>query len=82
MGSRRRISFRAVHRAFLSLVYVTNSAGNSLEVIDTSINQVVLVIYDIELPHGVGFSADGSRVYVGTEAEDMLDVVDGKRLVQ
>jgi YVTN family beta-propeller protein len=59
-----------------ALVYVTNSAGNTLDVIDTSSNQVVQVIHDIALPHGVGFSADGSRVYVSTEAEDMLDVVD------
>jgi len=58
------------------LVYVTNSAGNTIDVIDTSTNQVVQVIHDIELPHGVGFSADGSRVYVSTEAENMLDVVD------
>jgi len=59
-----------------ALVYVTNSAGNTLDVIDTSSNQVVQVIHDIALPHGVGFSADGSRVYVSTEAEDMVDVVD------
>jgi YVTN family beta-propeller protein len=59
-----------------ALVYVTNSAGNTVDVIDTSTNQVVQVIHDIELPHGVGFSADGSRVYVSTEAENMLDVVD------
>src|ERR1700693_1868361 len=59
-----------------ALVYVTNSAGNTVDVIDTSSNQVVQVIHDIGLPHGVGFSADGARVYVSTEAEDMLVVVD------
>jgi YVTN family beta-propeller protein len=59
-----------------ALVYVTNSAGNTVDVIDTSSNQVVQVIHDIGLPHGVGFSADGSRVYVSTEAEDVLVVVD------
>jgi len=59
-----------------ALVYVTNSAGNTVDVIDTVTNHVVQVIRDIELPHGVGFSADGSRVYISTEAEDMLDVVD------
>jgi YVTN family beta-propeller protein len=61
-----------------ALVYVTNSAGNTVDVIETSTNRVVQVIHDIELPHGVGFSADGSRVYISTEAEDMLDVVDQK----
>ena len=59
-----------------ALVYVTNSAGNTLDVIDTSTNQVVQVIHDIELPHGVGFSADGARVYVSSEADNMLDLVD------
>jgi YVTN family beta-propeller protein len=59
-----------------ALVYVTNSAGNTVDVIDTSANRVVQVIHDVELPHGVGFSADGSRVYVSSEADDMLDVVD------
>jgi YVTN family beta-propeller protein len=59
-----------------ALVYVTNSAGNTVDVIDTTTNQIVQVIHDVELPHGVGFSADGSRVYISTEAENMLDVVD------
>jgi YVTN family beta-propeller protein len=56
-------------------IYVTNSAGNTLDVIDPSSNQVVQVIHGIELPHGVGFSPDGSRVYVSNEAESVLDVV-------
>jgi YVTN family beta-propeller protein len=59
-------------------IYVTNSAGNTLDVIDPSINQVVQVIHDIELPHGVGFSPDGTRVYVSNESESILDVVDRK----
>ena len=57
-------------------IYVTNSAGNTLDVIDPSSNQVVQVIHGIELPHGVGFSPDGRRVYVSNEAESVLDVVD------
>jgi len=56
-------------------IYVTNSAGNTLDVIDPSSNQVIQVIHGIELPHGVGFSPDGSRVYVSNEAESVLDVV-------
>jgi len=72
-GASRARQFPATPSA---LVYVTNSAGNTVDVIDTSTNQVVQVIHDIELPHGVGFSADGSRIYVSTESENMLDVVD------
>jgi YVTN family beta-propeller protein len=57
-------------------IYVTNSAGDTLDVIDPSTNEVVQVIHGIELPHGVGFSPDGSRVYVSNESESVLDVVD------
>lgn len=59
-----------------ALVYVTNSAGNTVDVIDTSTNQIVQVIHNIELPHGVGFSPEGSRVYVSAEGDDVVDVVD------
>jgi YVTN family beta-propeller protein len=57
-------------------IYVTNSAGDTLDVIDPSTNEVVQVIHGIELPHGVGFSPDGSRIYVSNESESVLDVVD------
>jgi YVTN family beta-propeller protein len=57
-------------------IYVTNSAGNTVDVIDPSVNRVVQVIHGIELPHGVGFSRDGSRVFISDESNDMLNVVD------
>ncbi len=57
-------------------IYVTNSAGNTIDVIDPATNKVVQVIRSIELPHGVSFSPDGARVYVSNESEDVLDVVD------
>lgn len=59
-------------------IYITNSAGSTLDVIDPALNQVVQVIRGIELPHGVVFSPDGSRVYVSNESESVLDVVDSK----
>ena len=62
-----------------SLIYVTNSAGATVDVIDPATNSVVQVIRGIELPHGVNFSPDGSRVYVSDEAESVLDVVDRVR---
>jgi YVTN family beta-propeller protein len=58
-------------------LYVTNSAGNTVDVIDPATNKQVQTIYGIELPHGVVFSPDGSRVYISNEAESILDVVDG-----
>jgi len=59
-------------------IYVTNSAGNTIDVIDSSTNQIVQVIHGIELPHGVAFSPDGARVYISNESESVLDVVDRK----
>jgi len=59
-----------------AFLYVTNSAGNTIDVIDPSVNQVVQVIRGIELPHGVGFSRDGTRVYVSDESEYVLSVID------
>jgi YVTN family beta-propeller protein len=57
-------------------IYVTNSAGNTVDVIDAAQNQVVQVIHGIELPHGVAFSPDAKRVYISNESENVLDVVD------
>ena len=59
-------------------IYVTNSAGDSLHVIDAASNKVVQVIKGIEAAHGVGFAPDGSRVYVSNEADHTLDIVDRK----
>jgi YVTN family beta-propeller protein len=57
-------------------VYVTNSAGDSVEAIDPETNKVVQVISGIPVPHGINFSPDGRRIYVSSEAENVLDVVD------
>ncbi len=57
-------------------VYATNSAGDSVHVIDPATNKVVQVIEGIETPHGVDFAPDGTRVYVSNESDSTLDVVD------
>ncbi len=62
----------------LVLIYVTNSAGNTIDVVDPTANTVVQVIHGIELPHGITFSPDGARVYVSNESDSVLDVVDRK----
>src|SRR5215472_4784372 len=59
-------------------IYITNSAGDSVDVIDSATNKVVQVISGIEVPHGVNFSPDGKRVYISNESERVLDVVDEK----
>src|ERR1700682_5633727 len=62
----------------VAFIYVTNSAGDTIDVIDPMANTVVQVIHGIELPHGITFSPDGARVYVSNESESLLDVVDRK----
>jgi len=58
----------------------TNSAGDSVDVIDPVSNKVVGVIPDIEVNHGVAVAPDGSRIYVSDEAMSTLDVVDSRLL--
>jgi YVTN family beta-propeller protein len=57
-------------------VYVTNSAGDSIHVVDTATNKVVQVIKGTEAAHGINFAADGSRIYVSNESTSTLDVFD------
>ena len=60
-----------------ALVYVTNSAGDSVDVINPLTNKVVQSI-SIVGSHGVNFSPDGSRVYISNEMTSTLDVFDQK----
>src|SRR5262249_27045934 len=59
-----------------AFIYVTNSAGDSIHVIDPATNKVVQEIKGIEAGHGVGPSPDGARVYVSNETDSTLDVFD------
>lgn len=68
--------FPSERKAPLIRIYITNSASDTIDVVDPAINKVVQVIHGIELPHGIVFSPDGSRIYVSNEAESVLDVVD------
>ena len=65
-------------KAETSLVYVTNSAGVSVHVIDPVTNTVVQEIKNVEGAHGVTFSPDGSRVYVSVEPTHSVNVYDQK----
>jgi YVTN family beta-propeller protein len=56
-------------------IYQTNSAGDDLDVIDPSTNQVVMKIKDLESAHGVAFSPDGARAYITCEADSTVWVV-------
>jgi YVTN family beta-propeller protein len=59
-------------------IYVTNSAGDRVHVIDAATNKVVQAFKGPEAMHGVAFAPDGSRVYVSNEAQSTLDVFDRK----
>jgi len=61
-------------------VVQTNSAGDSVTLIDPSTNAVVGEIKNIEANHGAAAAPDGSRLYVTNEAESTLDVVYAKTL--
>ena len=66
-------------------IYVTNSAGDSVHVVDPATNKVVQEFKAPEAAHGIAFSPDGARVYVSNEAESTLDVFErssGKLLKQ
>ena len=65
-----------VAQAETARVYVTNSAGDSVHVIDPATNKVVQVFKGPEAMHGIAFSPDGTRVYVSNESESTLDVFD------
>ena len=79
------LSIPASARAELVRIYVTNSAGDSVHVIDPATNKVVQVFKGPEAMHGIAFAPDGSRVYVSNEHERTLDVFnreDGKLIKQ
>ena len=61
-----------------ALVYITNSAGDSVHVINPLTNKVVQEIKGVEGAHGINFSPDGSRVYISNEMTETLDVHDQK----
>ena len=59
-------------------IWQTNSAGDAVDIIDPATNKVVMQVKDIEVPHGVAFSPDGTRAYISCEAEKTLWATDAK----
>jgi YVTN family beta-propeller protein len=57
-------------------IYVTNTAGDNISVIDPETNKVVQEISGVEASRAVDFSADGKYVFVSVGAEDVLGVAD------
>jgi YVTN family beta-propeller protein len=58
----------------------TNSAGDSLHIIDAATNTIVAEVGGIERGHGAQATPDGSWIYVSNEADSTVDVVSTKAM--
>jgi len=70
----------AVLSAATVRIVQTNSAGDSVMLIDPVTNKVVGAIEGIEVNHGATTAPDGSRFYITNEAESTVDVADARTL--
>src|SRR5262245_57194061 len=61
-----------------AIIVQTNSAGDSVHLIDPTTDKIVAEIPDAEVIHGVAAAPDGSRFYLSNESTATLDVVDAK----
>src|SRR5439155_20905400 len=57
-------------------LYVTNSAGDNIHIIDLGSFKVVGEIRTGEHPHGAAVSADGRRFFTTVEGDHTLPVID------
>jgi YVTN family beta-propeller protein len=62
------------------LIVQTNSAGDSVTLIDPATDRIVTEIPDAEVIHGAAAAPDGSRLYLSDEALSTVDVVDTKTM--
>lgn len=62
------------------VIVQTNSAGDSVHLIDPVRDAIVAEIPDAEVIHGVAAAPDGGQLYLSNESTTTLDVVDMKTL--
>ncbi|OFW27676.1 MAG: hypothetical protein A3H97_23020 [Acidobacteria bacterium RIFCSPLOWO2_02_FULL_65_29] len=58
----------------------TNSAGDSVHIIDAATNKVVAEIPGIERAHGAQASPDGNWMWISNEADNTVDVISTKTM--
>jgi len=58
----------------------TNSAGDSVSLIDPGTDRIVAEIPDAEVIHGAAAAPDGSRLYLSNESLSTMDIVDTRTL--
>ena len=63
-----------------ALIVQTNSAGDSVHLIDPVTDTIVGEIPDAEVIHGAAAAPDGTRLYLSNESTTTLDVVDARTL--
>ncbi|HEY3044803.1 MAG TPA: beta-propeller fold lactonase family protein [Vicinamibacterales bacterium] len=63
-----------------ALIVQTNSAGDSVSLIDPATDKIVVEIHEAEVIHGAAAAPDGSRLYLSDEALSTVDVVDTKTM--
>ena len=63
-----------------AFIVQTNSAGDSVSLIDPVTDRIVAEIPDAEVIHGAAAAPDGSRLYLSNESLATLDVVDTRTL--
>ncbi len=59
-----------------AILYVTNSGGDDVTLVDVATNQVIGSIRTGSAPHGLEASPDGTRVYVSGETDDDIVAID------
>ena len=63
-----------------TVIVQTNSAGDSVHLIDPVSDTIVAEIPDAEVIHGAAAAPDGTRLYLSNESTATLDIVDAKTL--
>lgn len=58
------------------ILYVTNSGGADVTLVDVATNKVIGTIATGPTPHGIAVSPDGSRIYVSRETDNDLIAID------
>ena len=62
-----------------SLAYIGNLEDGSVSVIDLALNKEIKRIPGFHEPHGITFTDDGSKVYVGNLGAHRVDVIDARK---
>jgi YVTN family beta-propeller protein len=63
-----------------AFIVQTNSAGDSVSLIDPTTDRIVMEIPDAEVIHGAAAAPDGSHLYLSNESLQTVDVVDTKTM--